>query len=272
MTAMGRVGWAGLVEDFHDAQVRVVSDRPVSAADAKALVARVERAWKSDVKTQRWDDEGPLRRTLTIAVLSAPAFAQFTGDATGSIAGVTTGKDTFVMPERVLHGTTRDDENTLAHELSHVQDFREAGDAMESIPTYLEEGKATVIGDAYGRESRHLADAARTMASFTGDEVAYLLRNFRRSSDEQRPPQFVYAGEVMGALFVEYLATHVRGDAVVRLADAVEAAGRGTSFTRAFATSFGRSLGEVEREFVTFVRDTEGEPGRRLEGTLYGPR
>ncbi len=264
-------GASGMYDAFEDAQVRVETDRPVPRAQAKALAARIERAWASDLKAMRWDDPVPLREKLTVAVLSAAHFAEFTGDTTGAIAGVTTGKDVFVMPDRVLRGTSRDDENTIAHELSHVQDFREAGDAFGSVPTYLEEGKAYVLGDAYGREPKHLADVARTMASLSADDVAYLLKNFRTASAERRPPQFVYAGEVMGALFVEYLATHVRRDAVVRLSDAVEAAGHGGRFTDAFKKSFGLSLPELERRFVEFVRDTEGQPARRLAGTLYDP-
>ena len=261
-----------MYEVFRDEQVSVVSDRPVPRAEAKALAARIEKAWKSDLHQHRWDDPSELRDTLTVAVLSPRAFADFTGDETGAIAGVTTGQDTIVLPARLLRGATPADLNTLAHELSHVQDFREAGDAMDSIPTYLEEGKATVLGDAYGSEPEHLAQTARTLASLSGDDAAYLLRNFRHASAERRPPPFVYLGEVTGALFVEYLATHVKRDAVVRLADAVEAAGNGTRFTDAFQVAFGLSLAETERRFVAFIRETEGQPARRLAGTLYAPR
>ena len=270
-----RAGWSGanaMYMDFQDAQLRVVSDHPLSPSDAKALAARIERAWAHDTTLQRWDDQRPLQKQLTVAVLSAADFARFTGDDTGAVAGVTTGKDLFVVPDRVVHGTTRDDEDTIAHELSHVQDFREAGDAMDSVPTYLEEGKASVIGDAWGRDPNHLANTARTMASLTAEDAAYLLKNFRSASAESRPPQFVYAGEVTGALFVEFLATHVNKDAVVHISDAVEAAVKGTRFTTAFAKSFGISLTEAEQRFVAFIRDTEGDPARRLAGTLYAVR
>ena len=273
---MAGVNWSGVngaqYEDYEDAQVRVVSDRPISRAEAKGLAARVELAWASDAHEQQWDDTRPLQPQLTVAVLSPAAFARFTGDETGSIAAVTTGKDLFVVPERVLHGTSQEDEDTLAHELAHVQDFRMAGDAMDSIPTYLEEGKAVVLGDAWGADDKRLASVARTMTALSADDVAYLLRNFRHPSAEGRPPQFVYAGETAGALFVEYLATHVRADAVVRLCDAVEAAGDGTRFTTAFRKSFGLSLTEAEQRFIAFVRETERSPSRRLAGTLYAPR
>jgi len=264
------MGASGMYVAFEDAQVRVESEQPISSAQARALAARVERAWVADLKTQRWEDQQVLREKLTVAVLSPPSFADFTGDPTGSIAGVTTGPDVIVVPDRLLSGTSRDDENTLAHELAHVQDLREAGDAMSSVPVYLEEGKATVLGDAWSRDRAHLEQAARTMASFSAEDVAYLLRNFRSTSAERRPAPFVYAGEVMGALFVEYLATHVKKDAVIRLCDAVEAAGDGQRFGDAFKKSFGISLSEAERRFVEFVRATEGQPHRRLAGTLYG--
>ncbi len=271
---MSEVDWSGasgMYVAFEDAQVRVESEQPVSRAQAKALAARVERAWVADNKTQRWEDQKVLREKLTVAVLSPQSFAEFTFDTTGSIAGVTTGPDVIVVPDRLLRGTSRDDENTIAHELAHVQSFREAGDAMSSLPIYLEEGKATVIGDAWSYDRQHLQQSARTMASFSGDDVAWLLRNFRNASAERRPASFVYAGEVMGALFVEYLATHVKKDAVIRLCDAVEAAGDGKRFTDAFKKSFGISLSEAERRFIEFVRETEGDPQRRLAGTLYGP-
>ncbi len=262
----------GAYVDFEDEQVRVVSDHPIPRAEAKGLAERVELAWANDVHQQKWDDQKPLRAPLTVAVLSPRAFERFTGDSSGSIAGVTTGKNLFVVPERVLQGTSPHDEDTLAHELAHVQDFREAGDAMDSIPTYLEEGKATVLGDAWGGDDDRLTSAARLMASLDADDAEYLLRNFRRASAESRPPNFVFAGETTGALFVEFLATHVKKDALVRLCDAIEAAGDGTRFTTAFRQSFGLSLTEAEQRFIAFIADTEGDPQRRLAGTLYAPR
>jgi hypothetical protein len=272
MTTVRRAGWGdgALYEDFHDAQVRVVSDRPLPREQAKALATRVERAWQADLEKHQWNDERPLHKQLTVAVLSRDAFERFTGDETGSIAGVTTGPDVFVMPERVLRGVSVDDQDTIAHELAHVQDFRMAGDAMAQVPTWLEEGKASVIGDAFGRSSRHLHDAARTMAGFSADDVAYLLQNFRGPDAENQPPNFVYAGEVMGALFVEYLGAHVKRDAVLRISDAIEAAGNGVEFGAAFRAALGLSLGEAQRRFVEFIRETEGDPNRRLAGTLYG--
>lgn len=272
MTSVNRSGVSGAYVDFEDEQVRVVSDRPISRAEAQGLAERVELAWANDVHQQKWDDKKPLRAQLTVAVLSPQSFRRFTGDTTGSVAGVTTGKDLFVVPERVLHGTSQADEDTLAHELAHVQDFREAGDAMDSIPAYLEEGKATVLGDAWGGDDQRLGSAARLMASLSADDAAYLLRNFRRASAEARPPNFVFAGETTGALFVEFLATHVKKDAMVRLCDAIEAAGDGTRFTNAFRQAFGISLSEAEQRFVDFIADTEGDPARRLAGTLYSPR
>lgn len=235
------------------------------------MVDRIERAWASDVQRQRWDDPARVQGSLTVAVLSATAFAQFTGDSSGSVAGVTTGPGLFVVPTRVTQTQDREDDDTFAHELAHVQDFRVAGEAMASIPTYLEEGKASVLGDVYAREPRRLASSARTMAAFTGDEVQLLLQRFRTSAAERNAPGFVYAGEVMGALFVEYLAVHVRRDALARLCDAIESAGQGRSFSSAFRAEMGTSLSVLEARFVDFIRATEGQPSARLRGTLYAP-
>ena len=100
-----------MYEVFRDEQLSVVSDRPVPRAEARALAARIEKAWRSDLREHRWDDPRTLREPLTVAVLSPGAFADFTGDATGSIAGVTTGKDNIVLPARVLSGATPGDLN-----------------------------------------------------------------------------------------------------------------------------------------------------------------
>jgi Domain of unknown function (DUF4157) len=258
-----------LYQDFEDAQVRVVSDQPVSKAAAEALAARVERAWVSNQKAHQWDDVAPLKEQLTVVLLSQENFSEFTGDSSGAVAGVTTGKDVFVMPSRVTAGMSKLDEATIAHELAHVQDFRQADAAMDSIPTWLEEGKAYVLGDAYGKEPRHLAQVAQTMGAFRAKDAEYLLANFKDASAEQREPAFVYAGEVMGALFVEYLSAHVRPDAIARISDAIEAAGDGQRFPAAFQKAVGVSLGRAQRDFVRFVRETEGDPRSRLEGTLY---
>jgi hypothetical protein len=272
-----RVGAAGSAvgfEIYEDAQVRVVSDKRVPRAEGRALASRISRAYKWDERKEKWRDPAPLRPQVTVEVLSTAAFNRFTGDSTGSIAGVTTGPNVFVMPERALHDVSSVDENTIAHELAHVQDLREAGRAIEKVPIYLQEGKAYVLGDQYpaslGLHDRHLAEVSRTLGQLTAHDAQTVLDHFRVASDEQRNPQFTYYGEITGALFVEWLRTRKTRDAVPRLAQAIADTGQGASFESAFHAQFGISVAGAESAFVRFIAATEGDPRERLKGTIYG--
>ncbi len=258
---------------YEDAQVRVVSDKRVSAAEGRTLARRVERAFKWDERKEKWRDPASLKPQVTVNVLSKDAFTRFTGDSTGSIAGVTTGPDVFVVPDRVLRGVSANDETTMAHELAHIQDFREGGAALEQVPIYLQEGKAYVLGDQYpaslGLRDGHLASVSRTLGQLTAHDAQTVLTHFRAARDEQGSPQFTYYGEVTGALFVEWLRTHQKSDAVPRLAQAIADSGRGAGFQSSFRTQFGFSLDTAEQAFVRYVGDTEGNPAERLKGTIY---
>ncbi len=258
-----RVTGAAAYEIYEDAQVRVVSDRPVSAAKGKALATRVERAYAWDDRIEKWKSKAPLRPQITVEVLSTPAFQRFTGDRTGGIAGVTTGPNLFVMPARVLDGA---DDNTLAHELAHIQDFREAGVRLDAVPIYLQEGKAYVLGDRYGGRSEGVV---RTLSQLTAHDAKAVLAGFRTARDESGDPRFTYYGEVTGALFVEWLRTRGKPDAVPRLAQAISDTGQGASFDAAFRKQFGVSLQSAEDGFIRYIAATEGKPRERLKGTIY---
>ena len=259
---------------YEDAQVRVVSDKQVSASAGRGLASRIERAYKWDERVEKWKEPAPLRPQVTVEVLSTAAFSRFTGDRTGSIAGVTTGPNVFVMPERALSSTSSVDENTIAHELAHVQDIREAGAAIEAVPIYLQEGKAYVLGDQYpatlGMSDSHLRAVSGTLGQLTAHDAQTVLTHFRTSRDEQGSARFTYYGEVTGALFVEWLRTRKATDAVPRLAQAISDTGRGASFQSAFRSQFGLSLPAAEEQFVRFIAATEGNPRERLKGTIYG--
>lgn len=266
------VGAVAGYEIYEDAQVRVVSDARVPAAEGRTLAHRIKRAYAWDERKEKWKNPAPLRAQLTVEVLSPDNFARLTGDRTGSIAGVTTGPNLFVVPRRVLDGTRAADEDTIAHELAHVQDFREAGARLDAVPIYLQEGKAYVLGDQYpaseGLTDRHKATVAATLGRLTAHDVQTVLSYFRTAADEGRDPQFVYYGEITGALFVEWLKRR-QPDAVPRLAQAIADTGRGAGFDAAFRAQFGMSVATAEDAFVRFIAATEGRPTERLKGTIY---
>ena len=263
-----------LHEVFHDSKVQVVSDANVSAAQAKALALRVEKAYAHDTAALKWADKAPLAKSLTVAVLSPNAFTRFTGDSSGSIAGVTTGPNLFVVPTRVLGRPSVEDNNTLAHELTHVEDFRETGRAVGKIPTYVMEGRAYLLGDGYAnRDTAHNRDVARTLGAISGAQADAVLTRFTGTNAENQDPRIVYLGEITGGLFVEFLRTrlggHGKADAMKRLSKVNELVGDGASYEAAFQQQFGTSLSQARAQFKQYVTNTEGRPSERLRGTLY---
>src|SRR5207253_3037682 len=102
-------------------------------------------AYQFDSSVQRWDDATKLDEQITVAVLSTRAFEQLTGDSGGRVAGVTTGPNVFAVPARAVQDHSADTENTIAHELGHIQDLREAGRNIQHVPIYLQEGKEYLL-------------------------------------------------------------------------------------------------------------------------------
>ena len=85
-----------VIEIFHDAQVRVFSDAGLTRAQGEALAHRVEAAYTFDKKLQHWDRPAALAKPITVAALSDEKFAQVTGDRSGRVAGITTGRESIL--------------------------------------------------------------------------------------------------------------------------------------------------------------------------------
>ena len=264
-------------EVYRDARVQVVSDEAVTQTQAKALATRIEKAYDFDKTAQKWPSAQVLDAPLTVAVLTNGAFGRFTGDTSGSIAGVTTGPNLFVMPDRVLGRRNAQDENTIAHELGHVQDFREAGKRLEQVPIYLQEGKAYILGENYplaeNMKNPHIQYVGNALKQLTGDQARDILKTFRTNADEANAGPKGFWGEVTGALFVEFLRTRMGGtgsaDAVPKLASVTAAVGGGESYGQAFHEQFGVTPAQAESSFIDYVQRTEGQPVDRFRGTLF---
>lgn len=259
---------------YSDKFVRIVSDERVSQTAAKSLAARVEAAYQRDIVVQRWEDTKSLARPLTVAVLSGPGFEALTGDESGSVGGVTISADTFVVPDRVLGRATAQDQDTIAHELGHVQDLREAGARIREVPIYLQEGKEYLLGDSYPKNNPHLRYVAQALAGVKAELAEDVMFHFRTVEDEMRSGPMGFYGETIGALYVEWLRTRANGhgfpDAIQRVANVIENVGNGRSYEAAFQKEFGESPSISEQKFIRFIKDTEGKPKERLAGTLYG--
>jgi hypothetical protein len=269
-----RQGISVNVPVYSDEHVRVLSDERLDPTAGAALARRIEAAYRYDERVQQWKDDRRLDAPLTVAVLSAEAFARFTGDRSGSIGGVTTGPDLFVVPDRVLNGKTAMDEQVIAHELSHIQDFRQGGAAVTKVPIYLQEGKAYLLGETYPR-SEHLANphiqyVGKALGQISGEDAANVMKHFRTGEDEARSGAFGFIGETAGALFIEFMRVQMgEKHALQKVAEVVSDVGHGSTYEAAFQRQFETTPRKVEAAFVDFVTQTEGDPRERLKGTLF---
>ena len=85
------------------------------------------------------------------------------------------------------------------------------------------------------------------MGALTADLVEEVINHFVQRPEGQRTAAMVVLGALTGALLVEFWGV-LKGDAAsLEQADAIE----------------------VLDQFVSFIEDTEGQPPRRVFGTLY---
>lgn len=261
---------------FHDAQVNVVSDENLSASQAQIVAQKVEAAYAYDTRSQTWANPSPLRGQLEVAVLSKRSFGQITGSNSG-VGGFTTGPNLFVVPDSVVGPKTALSEDVIAHELGHVQDFREGGSRLQQIPIYLQEGKEYVLGESYpvgeGIPNPHLAYVRNSLAQLTPEDARDVFAHFRTPQDEAVAGPEGFRGETTGALYVEFLRTRLGGgkpDAVPRLANVVSQVGQGASYAQAFHAAFGCTPKSAEDAFVSYVAATQNNPTQRFAGTIFG--
>ncbi|MBX7099693.1 MAG: hypothetical protein K1X89_18395 [Myxococcaceae bacterium] len=272
--ALARSG-LGLSLSYRDAQVQVVSDVQLSEREAKALATRVERAYAFDAAIHGWSKDDDLAPRLTVAVLGQRGFQALSGDTSGAVGGFTTGPSLFVVPEEVARQRRSDDDVTIAHELGHVQDYRQAGKRLAAVPMYLQEGKAYLLGDlepmARGQGSASARNVVATWERMSARDAQWVVQRFRTARDEALSGRNGYVGEVGGALFVEFLRTQFHGghaDVLKRLGTVVADVGAGQSYGAAFGRQFGGSPDAAEAAFVAWVKSTEDDPARRLDGSV----
>jgi hypothetical protein len=193
------------------------------------------------------------------------------------VAGVTTGPNLFVVPDTVLGRKSALDDETIAHELGHVQDFRQGGNGLQQVPIYLQEGKEYCLGEKYPL-AEHMANphtqyVGNILGKITAQDAQKVMSSFRTPQDEAGSGNFGFIGETTGALFVEYLRTRLGGkgvpDALPRVANVISQVGSGNSYDAAFKSQFGLAPKEAEQSFVDYIGKTEGNPQARLSGTLF---
>jgi hypothetical protein len=250
-----------------DLTIAVVTEASLPAADERAMVARVRAAFGFALRACGWSRPD--------AIAAAPLELHVAALPRGTLAR-TTGPGVFSVDSNGLH--REDLDGVLAHELTHLQDFRVAGGGLRTIPRYLVEGRALGIGRAY-RSSLAICgsdlERARAIEALTGEQAAEALRSFRDGDGLRLAKRTgnVFRWMAVGVFFVEFLRVRAHGtgwpDAMARLSRTWERVGQGETFDRAFAAEFAQSLRSLEEEFVAFVASTEKDSADRLRGTAY---
>jgi hypothetical protein len=245
----------------------VASDVALGPQELDALERRIEDAYAFSLGQHAWEDERPLMKPVNVVVLSTRAFEHALGLQPGEshgVGGITRGPDLFIIPERVARRATPLTEDTFAHELTHVQDLREAGGGYAGAPVLFREGKAYVTGNAFSETFEEDNAAIRDMRQFLG---AMTERDVRTAILMDRP---TLETEAAGGLFFEYLRVHLSlPDAVARGAQVVDALDEGQTFEQAFEKYFGVTYDWAKRAFLTFISATEGRPEDRVAGTIW---
>ena len=239
-----------------DGFLQIQSDRDLDPARCKSHVARVLRAFAFVTERAAWKDRSLLTaRPLKFTVL---------GDATLKVLGYAQGPDLMVMKDAYMDNPLS--EGTLAHELTHIQDFRQL--RGKRMPSFMFEGRALTIGQAYrihvgqapGDYDRQMA---RSAAGFTAEQAMELLENYRGHG---------WNNQAIGTVVVEYIRARWKGgiaDINSRLSRMIERIAAGRVFEQAFQEEFGESADAFADAFAGFLRATQNDPKQRLQGTMW---
>jgi hypothetical protein len=239
----------------------------VSKAQAAEIARRVATAFE-------WD-KAQLGDTRTVV---APITIQVT-PAMERGGGLTYNKELFQLNDAVLKSP---DDNTIAHELSHMWDVRHASNAFSAVPSYLQEGRAMLLGDLYDRE-HGIDDTWMKVERQTLSEDARLKPEFVKEVlspgfGGKKDAAISYTGELVGELFVEFLRTRLKtpardaagvADTVLRLGALTKSVGAGKKFGATFKSEFGVTVAEAQRQFMKYLEKTKSNPTERFRGTIF---
>lgn len=255
--------WSALNEaDFSlkcqsgDGFLHIYADHPVPDERCRAITGRVLKAFDFVAERAGWRD----RRPLTAQPL---AFA-LVGESASNLLGFAQGPNLMVMKDSYLDKALS--EGTLAHELTHIQDFRQL--KGRPLPSFMLEGRALTIGHAYrmaigqpaGDYDRQMAASA---ARFTAEHALALLDNDRGHG---------WDNQAIGTVVVEYMRSQWKGgvsDINRRLSQMIERMAGGVAFEQAFQDEFQVTADAFAETFASHLRATQGDPARRLRGTIW---
>lgn len=265
------------IKDVYRSKDLVISsDEKLTKKQIRRIAAEVRDAYHVDAFEQ--DAHRTPKKPIVVGVFSDKTFSQI---APPESFGVTLDRNTIALSDTIArNGGNGGDRAVLAHELSHLQDHRAAGKRYDRVPTYLEEGKAVVLGDVYDRrrglKNPAIAESAKALGQYTADDARQVFENFAGNEAPELRRGNGARDERIGALFVEFLRTRLsanghqgRSNAYAALDAAVRRVGKGQGFDQAFKKEFGVSLDDAKNQFLAFMKQTEGDPQARLAGTIW---
>lgn len=237
-----------------DRFLEIYADHPVDRARCQAIAERVVKVYAFLEQRESWRNPALLRaRPL-----------QFRLVQNLKVLGYAQGPNLMVVKDAYLDDPLS--EGTLAHELTHIQDFRQLQGVP--LPSFLLEGRALTNGHAYrmslGQEpNRYDRQMAGSAVRFTAAQADLLLDDDRgRGWDNQ----------AIGTVLVEFMRTRWNGgvpDLHPKLARMIEMMAQGVELEAAFQKVFGTSVLALGDAFDKFLTATQGDPAARLQGTMW---
>lgn len=140
---------------------------------------------------------------------------------------------------------------------------RRAG-ATAVVKDLAEAGRGRLAADARERDEAALVEVGRVVGGLGAELVIEVINHFAQRARPARERGMVLLGELVGALFVEFWARDRGTGAVHKVLEAVD------DVETVIRKELGVGASQAIEMFIDFIEVTEGQPAKRLAGTLYG--
>lgn len=150
-----------------------------------------------------------------------------------------------------------------AFEVAPVRAVPRRAGATTVVKDLAETGRARLAEDARERDRAALVEVGRVVGGLGAELVIEVINHFAQRARPARERGMVLLGELVGALFVEFWARDRGPDAVHKVLEAVE------DVDAVIKKELGVGAGQAIERFIDFIEETEGQPAKRLAGTVY---
>lgn len=137
---------------------------------------------------------------------------------------------------------------------------RSNGKTLAVVRELTSQGKARIAQDEGQRDGAQLEELGRIIGALTADLVVEVINHFMQRPPAQRTAAMVVLGALTSALFVEFWSVLKGGEALDRVLSTAE---------ESLQKELGADATQLLEQFISFIEETEGQPTRRLMGTLY---